>query len=93
MELPSGGDTSPGQPVHQLHPVALHPVPQAEGVVLGLAHRLGASGDDQAGGAGADLHGCVEHGLEAGATTAVDLQSRHRRAQSGVEGGYPPDGR
>ena len=67
--------------------------PAAERVVLGLAHALGAAGDDQVRGAGLHAHGGVEDGLEPGAAPTVQLMSRNGDGKPGVERGNAADGR
>jgi hypothetical protein len=53
--------------------------------MLDAAHGLGPAGDDQFRDARADLHGGVQHGLQAGAAPAVDLGSGNADAQPGVQ--------
>ena len=69
------------------------PPPHGGRVEGGVRHGLGAPRQHDFGDPGLDLHGGVDHGLEARSATAVDLQSGHGDRQPGIEGGDPPDRR
>ena len=89
----AGGDPGPVEPVHQLDAAGADAGAQPERVVLDLRHRLGPAGDDHPRGAGRDLAGGVQHGLQAGAAAPVELEPGDAGAEAGVEGGDPADRR
>jgi len=83
--LPAAGSLAcPRQPVAQRDTVTADTLPQQR-VVLDAAHGLGPAGDDQFRDARADLHGGVQHCLQAGAAPAGDLGSGNADAQPGIE--------
>ncbi|AHD23813.1 hypothetical protein Y013_15525 [Rhodococcus pyridinivorans SB3094] len=63
------------------------------GVERRVAHRLGATGDDEIVVAVTDLEGGLDDGLQARTAAAVDVHAGHRDRQTGVEGDDATDGR
>src|SRR5215203_1866018 len=69
----------------------LDPPPHRGRVEGRVAHRLGATGQDEVGHAGLHLHGRVQDRLQAGTAAAVDLDAGRGDRQPRVERGHPAD--
>src|SRR4051812_48399118 len=85
MVAASGRDAAAADAVRQRRRVPAQSEAQSEGVVLGLAHALGPTGDDHVADARLYAHRGIDHRLQAGAAAPVELGTRDGDWQARVQ--------
>ncbi len=91
VEAAAGGGAGTDQAVVHLHPRAGAAPADIGGVERGIAHRLGAPGDDHVVVSVAHLQRGLDHGLQARPATAIDVHAGDGDGQARVECDDPAD--